>query len=288
MEWMDIHVGGMVFDVLAGGMQNDGEAVVLLHGFPETAMMWLPVLHTLADEGYRVIAPNQRGYSPRATPFDIESYQLPLLVDDVLNIADAVGFTDKFHLVGHDWGAICGWACLELHHDRFLSWTSLSIPHAGAYYYTIYNDPLQYDLSFYIVDRVIEGIPEREMAENDFARLRKRYVNATQQEIDAVVEVFASPKTARGATNWYRANNPYVCHGNCPTMAFGRDITVPVLYIEAKRDHVVSPASVALSRKYMQGEYLHEIHDLSHYMVQEDPEGITESILSFIKRHSAT
>ena len=288
VEKCQVTANGMVFDCLTCGMENNGEPVILLHGYPETAYMWLPVMQALAEQGYRTVAPNQRGYSPGATPFDIASYALPNLVSDIFAIADTVGFTEKFHLVGHDWGAICGWACVEKHEERLQTWSALSIPHPGAYFYTIETDPVQHQLSFYIVDRVIEGIPEREMAEDDFARLRKRYKLATQEELDAVIEVFADPKRARGATNWYRANNPYTCHGNCPTMAFGRDIVIPVLFVQGERDHVVSPTSVKLARKYMHGEYLHEIYNLSHYMVQEDPQRIILSLTNFIGRHPIT
>jgi len=280
-----IKANGMVFDCLTCGMDNTGESVVLLHGYPSCSYMWVPVMKALAENGYRIVAPNQRGYSPGAAPYLIEAYRLPALVSDVFAIADAVGFSEKFHLAGHDWGANCGWACVELGEERLQTWTALSIPHFGAYLYTIYNDPVQYELSAYWVDRAIEGITERELVENDFAKIRQRFTLASPEQMAAILEVFSIPKCVRGAVNWYRATNPYTAYGNAQSMSFGRDIEIPVHYIQAKRDHVVSPTSVKLARKYMRGEYLHEVFDVQHRMVEEDPRGVSDSIVSFIMKY---
>ena len=98
---------GYEFLIRVAGMNNAGPAVILLHGFPETSLMWKPLLEKAAREGYRVVAFDQRGYSPQARPKEVAAYQIDSLVQDVLAVADQVGF-DTFHLVGHDWGAGVG------------------------------------------------------------------------------------------------------------------------------------------------------------------------------------
>jgi hypothetical protein len=80
---LQLSARGLVFDVLAAGPPT-GEPVVLLHGFPQTSACWRPLLATLAAAGYRAVAPDQRGYSPKARPATIQAYRLSELVADVL------------------------------------------------------------------------------------------------------------------------------------------------------------------------------------------------------------
>lgn len=71
------------FHIRVAGMQNEGPALILLHGFPESSLMWESLLEKGAKEGYRVVAFDQRGYSPRARPINVEAYQIDQLVQDV-------------------------------------------------------------------------------------------------------------------------------------------------------------------------------------------------------------
>ena len=102
-----IRANGMEFLIRVAGLHNSGENLILLHGFPETSIMWQPLMEQAASHGYRVIAFDQRGYSPGARPEAIEAYELSNLVEDVMSIAQEMQI-DSFHLVGHDWGAIVG------------------------------------------------------------------------------------------------------------------------------------------------------------------------------------
>ncbi len=126
-----IEAGGSVFRARVAGLRNAGPGLILLHGFPETSAMWTPLLAAAASNGFRVVAFDQRGYSPGARPDDVSSYAVPALADDVLAVADALGFR-RFHLVGHDWGCVVGWSVTTQHPDRVISWAALSIPHPAA------------------------------------------------------------------------------------------------------------------------------------------------------------
>lgn len=288
IEKQQIQANGLTFDCRTSGLDNNGEYVVLLHGFPETSHMWIPLMLELADKGYRVIAPNQRGFSPGASPYEVSAYEMPDLAADVIAIAEAFGATGKFHLAGHDWGACVGWGVVEQYQDRLLTWSALSVPHLGAYFYSIEHDPIQQEKSAYVKSRLDEGVAEKRMAADDFAELRRdKWYLATDEQIADYISVFSRPECMRGALNYYRANNMYVGRGNVPTMAFARDITVPVLYIQGLKDHAVGMMSVELSRKYMQGEYKHVQLDISHWMMQESESVIVETIADFIQTHPA-
>ena len=92
---------GLIFDVREDGSAQ-GEAIIMLHGYPETKESWDRVIPGLTAAGYRVLAPDQRGYSPRARPTGRRAYTADKLVGDVLALADAAG-AERFHVVGHDW-----------------------------------------------------------------------------------------------------------------------------------------------------------------------------------------
>src|SRR5205814_2580741 len=127
-ERLEIPVGEFVFDARAAG-PADGELVLLLHGFPETSWEWRSQLRALGDAGYRAVAPDQRGYSPRARPDGVEHYHPLHMVSDTLAMADWLG-GHRFHLVGHDWVAAVAWALVGLHpeHPRTLTLVSGSHP----------------------------------------------------------------------------------------------------------------------------------------------------------------
>src|SRR4051812_48257716 len=107
---------------------EDGELVLLLHGFPQSWWEWRHQLEALGKAGYRAVAPDQRGYSPGARPGGVEHYGVEELVADAVGFADALG-VDRFHLVGHDWGAIVAWYVAATHPDRLKTLSIVSTPH---------------------------------------------------------------------------------------------------------------------------------------------------------------
>jgi pimeloyl-ACP methyl ester carboxylesterase len=123
---------------LAGPVASARAQVLLLHGFPEWSDMYVPLMRTLGGLGYRSLACNQRGYSPAAAPDDVRSYDYGLLADDAFALA-AAGLNlsasrPRFHLVGHDHGAVLGWTMAASARGAALlqSYTALSIPHPAA------------------------------------------------------------------------------------------------------------------------------------------------------------
>ena len=131
VEVDDPEFGRLLFDAVVEG-DPDGEVVLLLHGFPETSESWSHQVPALVAAGYRVVAPDQRGYSPRARPAEQAAYSSSCLVGDVLAVADSVG-AERFHLVGHDWGGAVAWQVAGRHADRLRSLTVLSTPHPAAF-----------------------------------------------------------------------------------------------------------------------------------------------------------
>ncbi|MFF7636183.1 alpha/beta fold hydrolase [Kitasatospora sp. NPDC008050] len=107
--------------------QGEGPLVLLLHGFPESWYSWRHQFAPLAAAGYRVVAPDQRGYARSERPLDVGSYTLPHLVGDVVGLIEALG-ADQAVVVGHDWGAPVAWASAMLRPDLVRAVAGLSVP----------------------------------------------------------------------------------------------------------------------------------------------------------------
>jgi pimeloyl-ACP methyl ester carboxylesterase len=130
VESLQIEVGELRFSARAAG-PPDGELVILLHGFPQTSYAFRHLLRDLAGEGFRAVAPDQRGYSAGARPEDVASYRIGQLIGDVVGLADSL-HAPRFHLVGHDWGGAVAWGVAFRHPERLRSLTVLSTPHPAA------------------------------------------------------------------------------------------------------------------------------------------------------------
>ena len=107
---------------------RDGSPVILLHGFPDASFGWEKQMKALAEAGFYVIAPDQRGYNLSDKPNGLENYRVGLLVADVLALADVLGLT-QFNLAGHDWGALVSWNLVENHPERLKRLAILNVPH---------------------------------------------------------------------------------------------------------------------------------------------------------------
>ncbi|MEI6253229.1 MAG: alpha/beta hydrolase, partial [Mycobacteriaceae bacterium] len=119
-----IDVNGVRLRVYDAG-PPDGPLVILAHGFPELAFSWRHQIPVLAAAGYRVLAPDQRGYGGSSRPEAVEAYDITALTADLVGLMDAAG-AERAALVGHDWGAVVAWSTPLLHPDRVAAVAGLS------------------------------------------------------------------------------------------------------------------------------------------------------------------
>lgn len=278
IEIKDLPANGMTFRCRVCGLENTGEPVILLHGFPETSHMWEGVLISLASQGYRCLAPDQRGYSPGARPKDIAHYQIKEIASDVIALADAVGF-QKFHLVGHDWGSGCGWTVVQLYSDRVNSWSALSIPHMAAFDTAKKTDPDQKKRSWYMDLFQLPIIPEV-LFGFAVAGNPPSLWKSTDEEVADYLTVFRKFDGRKATINWYRANK------NIP-IQYG-DVFLPTLLIWGNQDIAIGHAGVEMTKQFMQGEYSLIELDAGHTLVQQQFERVNQEILNHIQRHPIT
>ena len=109
-------------------VEGDGPLVVLLHGFPQCWYLWRHQISAIAEAGYQVAVPDQRGYGGSDAPLEIADYDILHLTNDVKNVAEALGH-ERFTVIGHDWGAAVAWNTALLHENAVRAVAGLSVPY---------------------------------------------------------------------------------------------------------------------------------------------------------------
>ena len=264
---------------VAGYQANpDGPVVMLLHGFPVTSAMWLPVVEPLVAAGYRVLAPDQRGYSPGARPATVEAYALRELIADVLAMADAAGI-NRFHLVGHDWGAIVGWHVATDAPDRVISWSALSIPHPSAFANAIETNSEQRRRSRYVRFFALPLLPEVLLARDDYRRLKALGLPQWPEQADEYVSTFSEPGAATAAMNWYRALLP----GFPQSMRTENRLAVPTLFIWGKHDPILDEGVMETQRPFVEGiDYKTLELDAGHRLLLNHSEPVAAALIAHL------
>ena len=278
-ERLEIPVGEFVFDARAAG-PADGELVLLLHGFPQTSWEWRSQLQALGDAGYRVVAPDQRGYSPGARPAEVERYGTLHLVADVLALADAVN-AHQFHLVGHDWGAAVAWGVGGTHQERLRTLNIASVPHPKAFASALAESKDQQDKSSYIQLFREEGKAEEVLGGNDFATLRAMLSTAgSADDVEEYLRVLGQPGALTAALNWYRAMQPGLV-GDIGA------ISMPTMFVWSTDDIALGREGAEATGQYIDGPYRFEILEgVSHWIPEQAADDLNRLLLDHLSTAS--
>lgn len=279
VEKKEIQMNGMTYTVREAGMDNKGELVILLHGFPECSIIWEKTMEKLSDLGYRCLAPDQRGYSEGARPDGYENYAVNILADDVAAFAKKAGYDRQFHLVGHDFGAVVGWTAVAMYPELIKSWTALSVPYWPAYYWAIQNDPEQQKKGAYVKHFQEPGLPEKMLAADDYAILKKLWNGFDERTIKEYMEIFGSEGALTAVVNWYRALF------SVNTGIEYNAVTTPTLFIWGNQDLAIGRAGVDKSHSYMQGDYEFKELNAGHWLTEFNEAEVSGLIIDQIKKH---
>ena len=263
---------GLIFDVTDSDADG-AEIVVLLHGFPQNRHEWAGVTPRLAAAGYRVLAPDQRGYSPRARPAGRQAYVLSHLVDDVVALIDAAD-ADKVHLVGHDWGAQVAWALTSRHPDRVHTLTAVSVPHPKALESAMLRG--QALRSWYVAAFQLPVLPEQFLSTRQ-GRALIAGSGLDMQQVRAYLEPLGRDGL-RAALNWYRAL-PW----SAGEPGYARNSTVPTTYVWSDGDAAVGRPAAEAAERFVDAPYRFEtLRGISHWIPDEAPDVLAELILDRI------
>jgi pimeloyl-ACP methyl ester carboxylesterase len=277
IEHIGINTAQGRFDALAAGPE-DGREVLLLHGFPEASLEWEHQLAILSGAECRAVAPDQRGYSPGVRPERPEDYRLEDLTQDVLDIADALGWP-KFDLVGHDWGGTVAWHVAAEHPDRVRTLTAVSTPHPGAYAHAVKTDEDQHQRSSYIATLQNVRGAEKQLLANNAATLRQLYEHVIPGDhVREYVERLSEPGALRAALNWYRGIKFSGHTGK---------VKVPTLYVWGTEDVAFGSAAAIGTEQWVEGPYRFEmLEDISHWLPEQADETLTRLLLEHFMAHA--
>ena len=277
-----VTVNDLQFQCRTSGLENKGDGIILLHGFPETSHMWIDLIPLLASEGYQVVAPDQRGYNPGSLPNKKLDYQLDKLCDDIFQLANKFDF-ERFHLVGHDWGSSVGWAMLTLQPNRILSWSALSVPHLKAFMHAYKTNKNQQKKSRYVGFFKLPFLPECYFSFNNHSKLKSLWHFSSEEQIDEYLQAFSKKGVLKSSLNWYRANLGRTSSGSIKNIG---EVYTPTLLIWGNRDSAIGRAGVEANAKYMKGPYTFIELDVGHWLIQESFQKVSEAIIDHIKKYS--
>jgi len=179
----EIDTSGITLHAVVAGPAS-GEPLILLHGFPEFWYGWRKQIPALAEAGYRVIVPDQRGYNLSDKPEGLDSYTLRTTAADAVGILDSLGY-DEAKFVGHDWGAAVLWQVLLEHPDAVDRVVTINIPHPAVFDEYL-EKPRQMLRSSYMFFFQIPYLSEKALAARDCWGFRKFL--ATTNSPDAFTE----------------------------------------------------------------------------------------------------
>lgn len=309
-----VETNGVQLRVIEAG--DRGAPVVLLcHGFPELAYSWRHQIPVLAEAGYHVLAPDQRGYGGSTRPTAVEAYDIHQLTGDLVGLLDDVS-AEKAAWIGHDWGAMVVWNAPLLHPDRVGAVAALSVPPVPRPKRPVtvalrrtFGENFFYILYFQepgVADAELNGDPARVMrrmmgglrlAGDQKAALRMvapgpdgfidrlpepdglpDWIN--QDEIDYYIAEFTRTGFT-GGLNWYRNMDR---NWETTPQLDGAKITVPCLFVGGSDDPVLSFTRRDRALEVVSGPY-HElmIDGAGHWLQQERPEEVNSVLLKFLK-----
>ncbi|MDE0496454.1 MAG: alpha/beta hydrolase [Acidimicrobiaceae bacterium] len=275
-----IEANGLRFTADVAG-PDDGAAVLLLHGFPQTRHTWRAELAALAAAGYRACAPDQRGYSEGARPGGIADYRVELLMADALGIADSLA-ADRFHIVGHDWGGALAWFIAAHHAERVISLSVISRPHPAAFMAAMRDDPDQPHRSRHHPAFQRPEATDALLVDNAGALRRAMARNAVPDaDIDAYLAALSSHEALDAAVNWYRAmGQSRIQSSSTPA------IDVPTMFVWGNEDVTVGRMAAENTADYVTGPYqFAELPGVNHFVTDEAPGVFTELLLAHLAQY---
>ena len=251
---------------------SDGPLALLLHGFPGSWYCWLRQMTALAEAGFHVIAPDQRGYNltEKQGP-----YSLDTLAADMAGLVSAAGYQKAF-VAGHDWGAAVAWVVAARHPDRVERLAILNVPHPAVMARALLGRNLrQIRRSWYIFFFQLPGLPEWSLSRKDFARLRwlmrasARRGTFSDEDLQRYRDAWAQPGALAASIGWYRAlGRSMLGRGRRRVAGIVR---VPTIMLWGERDAALGVELAEQSLAYLERGELLRYPKATHWLHEEEP-----------------
>ncbi len=268
-----IHANGLSFPVTIYGK---GPVVLFLHGFPDSREVWRYQVQAIADAGFKVVVPDQRGFGDASRPDGEEHYHIQKLTADVLTIMDYLAI-DKARLIGHDFGAGLAWFMAAHRPDRFSQLVVMSVGSSGN---PGWDTIAQREASWYFDFFNKSGIAENALMANDWDLFKRLTRHSGDQAY--FLKNLARPGALTAALNWYRANTKG--WGGLHRGLHYPLITIPVMGIWSSDDPFLLEEQMRQSKVNVKGAWRYErIEDAGHWFMLERPEEVNRLLLDFLR-----
>ena len=260
---------------------EDGPLVVLLHGFPEFWYGWHRQIKPLADAGYRVIVPDQRGYNRSDKPDGVDSYRIETLAADVVGLLD-VADRETAAVAGHDWGAAVAWWLALSYPERIESLTAVNVPHPTVMETTLRNSLSQLRKSWYMFAFQLPALPEAISTANNCRVLRRGLTNSSRPgtfsatDLERYRAAWQQPDALTAMINWYRAMGRY--RPQPPR----QQVSVPTLVMWGQQDEFLASTMADESLDYCDDAELVSFPSATHWVLHEEPEETTDALLAHL------
>jgi pimeloyl-ACP methyl ester carboxylesterase len=276
-----IPTNGLRLHVVESGPE-DGPPVILLHGFPELWSCWRRQVGPLADAGFRVLAPDQRGYGLSDKPGPVSAYALDTLADDVLGLIESTGHP-RAALVGHDWGGVVAWWVATRNPGRVERLAILNAPHPAASKRYALTSPRQLLKSWYIFAFQLPWLPEALIRRDDcrplaeILRKTSRPATFSDADLDEYRLAWSRPGAITAMLQWYRA---MLRHG--PTMKPDARVIVPALILWGVHDRFLERGMAEATLDLCERGRLEFSEQATHWIQHEEPDRVNRRLIEFL------
>ena len=276
-ETRAVSVGDLTIRVADHG-PPDRPAVLMIHGWPDTARLWRNQIPALVDQGYRVLAPDLRGMGRSGRPDNVADYRATASVADMVAVLDEAD-VGTAHLVAHDWGAAVGWALAITNPERVTSLTALSVGHPNAFAGAGLR---QMRNSWYMLLFQFEGIAEQWLSEDDWAAFRR--LMGGHPETDEWIDNLSPEGALTSSLNWYRANaHPRRLVGASRPVP---PCCVPTLGVWSSGDFALTEGQMQDSGEYVEATWRYErIEGASHWIPLDAADELSELLVEWFRQN---
>ena len=267
---------------------GDGPLIVLLHGFPEFWYGWRRQIEPLAAAGFRVVAPDTRGYNLSSKPDGVEAYDTGRLAADIRGLIQERG-AETALLVGHDWGGTIAWATAMHHPEVVERLAILNAAHPRKLSQGLHHpDQLRRSWYFFFFD--LPDLPETVVRADNwrFFRhfLRDAHPAHTPEDIERYVKAWSQPGAATGMINYYRSSVRTPLKRAEEQI---RTISAPTLVIWGERDRYLRAELAEPEHDDVPNlDRVVRLPDASHWVHHDEPERVNQLLIDFFREANAT
>ena len=261
--------------------QGSGPLLVLLHGFPEFWYAWRRQLHALAAAGFRVVAPDMRGYNLSEKPEGVAAYSVQKLAGDVAALVRHLG-AERAHVAGHDWGGVVAWWTAMLHPEAVERLVVINAPHPRIFAREL-KKLRQMRRSWYAMMFQLPRLPEALFRARDFAVLERTFRKGpkrpgaySDEDIRRYKEAAAQPGALTAMINYYRA----ATRVQRPRT---RTVEAPTLVIWGERDPHLGIHNLEGLEEYVPDLRVERIAEAGHWVPADAPERVSELMTGFLR-----